>query len=304
MPFEGTPSEYINLTISRPETYVFTAFASITLCYSIELIVLTLATFKRYGGVYFWSLLVTSCSLIVNTIGYLLFFFTHVSPYVAVTVIILGWCCMVTGHSVVLWSRLHLVLQNPRLLRAILYLIIFNAVTLHTTTIVLMYGSVSTTTLSAFENGYYIIERIQLVIFCLQELLLSGIYIFETARLLRLRPRRAHKVILLQLLAINVIILLLDLVVVILQYASLYELQVLFKPVAYSIKVRLEYAILGRLVQIVSNRDSIQPVVPVESASAPTTTAMTETDTRPSWPAVESTDSSCRRGEVQAAEGV
>jgi hypothetical protein len=304
MSSEVTPSEYINITISRPETYVFTAFASITLCYSIELIVLTLATFKRYGGVYFWSLLVTSYSLIVNTIGFLLFFFTHVSPFVAVTVIVLGWCCMVTGHSIVLWSRLHLVLQNPRLLRAILYLIIFNAVTLHTTTIVLMYGSVSTNTRSSFETGYYVIERIQLVIFCLQELLLSGIYIFETARLLRLRPRRAHKVILLQLLAINVIILLLDLVVVVLQYASMYELQVLFKPMAYSIKVRLEYAILGRLVQIVSNCDCIQPVVPVESASAPTTTAMTETDTRPSWPAVESTDSSCRRGEVQAAEGV
>jgi hypothetical protein len=304
MASDETPSEYINLIITRAETYVFTAFASVTLCYSIELIVLTLATFKRYGGVYFWSLLVTSCSLIVNTIGYLLFFFTKVSPYLAVTVIVIGWCCMITGHSVVLWSRLHLVLQNPRLLRAILYLIIFNAVTMHTTTIVLMYGSVSTNTRSTFENGYYVIERIQLVVFCLQELLLSGLYIFETSRLLRLRPRRAHKVILLQLLAINVIILFLDLVIVILQFASLYEVQVLFKPVAYSIKVRLEYAILGKLVQIVSNGDGIQSVADVGGASLPATTPMTETETMPSWPAVESTDSSCRRGEVQVAEGV
>jgi hypothetical protein len=46
-----------------------------------------------------------------------------------------------------------------------------------------------------------------------------------------------------QLLLINVVILLLDAVVVVFQYAGLFSLQVFFKPVAYGLKLRLEYAV-------------------------------------------------------------
>ncbi|KAL4945535.1 hypothetical protein BDV06DRAFT_184492 [Aspergillus oleicola] len=239
-------------TLSEPLQYAFTAFAAITVYNSIELIVLTLATFKRYRGLYFWSLLVSSCSLIVNTSGFALFFFVPISNYICVTVILIGWYCMVTGHSLVLWSRLHLVLQNQKLLRGVLYLIVTDAILLHTPVTVLLYGAVSPAghLTRIFSTGYNVIERIQLIIFCLQEAFLSGIYIWETAKLLRLRPQRAHKVILTQLIVINIIILVLDVIVVVFQYAGLFALQVVFKPVAYSIKLRLEYAILGRLVVV------------------------------------------------------
>ncbi|KAL4957664.1 hypothetical protein BDW69DRAFT_200484 [Aspergillus filifer] len=238
--------------LSEPLQYVFTAFAAITVYNSIELIVLTLATFKRYQGLYFWSLLITSCSLIVNTLGFVLFFFVPISNYICVTVIVIGWCCMVTGHSLVLWSRLHLVSQNRKLLRGVLYLIIVDGVILHTLVTVLLYGAVSHagSLTRNFSTGYNVTERIQLIIFCLQESLLSGIYIWETAKLLRLRPQRAHMIILTQLFVINVIILVLDVIVVVFQYAGLFALQVVFKPVAYSIKLRLEYAILGRLIVV------------------------------------------------------
>ncbi|OJJ05126.1 hypothetical protein ASPVEDRAFT_893365 [Aspergillus versicolor CBS 583.65] len=237
------------MTISMvKEEYAFTAFSAITLYNSIELIILCLATFKRYQGVYFWSLLITSCSLIVNTLGFILLFFVNVTAYVSVTIVLIGWYCMITGHSIVLWSRLHLVLHQPRVLRAILYLIITNAIIMQIPTTVLLYGAVSPAVQETFTKGYNIIERIQLVVFCLQESLLSGLYIWETAKMLYLRPQRAHRLILLQLLAINIIILGLDIVVVVFQYTGLFSLQVVFKPVAYSIKLRLEYAILGRLV--------------------------------------------------------
>lgn len=45
-------------------------------------------------------------------------------------------------------------------------------------------------------------------------------------------------------------ILVLDVAVIGTQYAGYYPVQVMFKPVAYSIKFKLEYAILGRLIQI------------------------------------------------------
>jgi hypothetical protein len=254
MPAMKTASEATGFTINHSQQFVFTAFASVTLFISVELIILYSATFKRYQGAYFWSLLVASCGLIVNSLGFILFFFVTTSPYVSVTVILIGWYCMVTGHSIVLWSRLHLVLHRPNLLKAILYLIVTDAICLQIPITVLLYGAVTPNSPNSFVKGYNIMERIQLVCFCLQEFLLSGIYIWETSRLLRLRPQRsAHRVILTQLLLINVVILLLDAVVVAFQYAGLCSLQVFFKPVAYGLKPRMEYAILGSLIQLVAS---------------------------------------------------
>lgn len=278
-------SDSVSVTLTQPQEYAFTAFSAITLYNSIELIILCLATFKRYHGVYFWSLFITSCSLIVNTLGFILLFFVNVTPYVSVTVVLIGWYCMITGHSIVLWSRLHLVLHQPRILRAILYLIIFDGIMLHIPTTVLLYGAVTPSVENTFTKGYNIIERIQLVVFCLQESLLSSIYIWETAKLLYLRPQRAHRIILIQLLAINVVILGLDIVVVVFQYSGLFALQVVFKPVAYSIKLRLEYAILGRLVVVATGAQ--------ESSSS----GRSQNESGPSWPGmVGVSDESWRSG--------
>ncbi|KAL4816741.1 hypothetical protein BDW67DRAFT_190726 [Aspergillus spinulosporus] len=245
-------------TITLDEKFAFTAFASTTLYNSIELTILCLASFKRYQGLYFWSLLITSCSLIIYCLGFVLLFFTSINRFISVTLVLIGWYAMVTGHSTVLWSRLHLVLHNPGILRAILYLIIANSLCMQVPITVLIYGAVGpqSPTRMIFVRGYGVMERIQIVVFCAQECLLSAIYIWETAKLLQLRPQRTHRVILMQLLAINIVILILDIIVVLFQYSGLFVLQVLFKPVAYSIKLRLEFAILGRLVVVVSGESA------------------------------------------------
>ncbi|KAL4971877.1 hypothetical protein BDW66DRAFT_145253 [Aspergillus desertorum] len=65
--------------------------------------------------------------------------------------------------------------------------------------------------------------------------------------------------ILAQLLTMNVVVFIIDFVVVIVEYAGFYAVQVMFKPVAYSIKLKLEYAVLGRLVQIAQCGSSARP---------------------------------------------
>ncbi|KAL4941692.1 hypothetical protein BDV06DRAFT_212464 [Aspergillus oleicola] len=234
--------------------FVLASFATLIYYNAIELIVLCLATFKRHSSLYFWCLLITSTSLIPHNSGYVLLFFRlDVSRFAAVTLIIIGWCGTVTGHSLVLWSRLNFVVHNPRLLRGLLILIIVDAILLHVPTTVLLYGTVAS---NKFAAGYSIMERIQLVGFCLQEALLSGIYVWETAKLLRLRPESRHRRIIGQLLIMNVVVLIFDFAVVIVEYAGFYAVQVMFKPVAYSIKLKLEYAVLGRLVQIAQGGNS------------------------------------------------
>lgn len=85
----------------------------------------------------------------------------------------------------------------------------------------------------------------------MQEVILSSIYIIETVKILRhsLQPntRKTMK----QLVLINTIIIVMDLGLLGLEAASLYILETLTKGVIYSIKLKLEFAILGKLVNFV-----------------------------------------------------
>lgn len=247
--------------IGLARKYLFAAFAAIAFYNAIELVVLCLVSFKRRRGCYFWSLLVASASVVPYTLGFVLLFFpTGVSIFVCMTLITVFWCGMVTGQSLVLWSRLHLLLQNRKLLLGLLWMIIIDAVLLHVPTIVLVYGVLATFS-DIFIDAYNIMEHIQVAWFCVQELIISAIYVWETVKLLRLRPQGLRYRILRQLLAINIFILILDVAVVGIEYAGFYGLQVTLKPAVYSIKLKLEFAILGRLVAIVHpSYDSENPL--------------------------------------------
>ncbi|KUM56325.1 hypothetical protein ACN42_g10894 [Penicillium freii] len=231
-------------------TGIFAAFAALAWYNVIELMILCLFSFKRWKGTYFWSLLIASVCIIPYCLGFVLLFFpTGVTPWVCMTLVVLGWYGMITGQSVVLWSRLHLMLQNRKLLHGVLWMICIDAVIFHSLTTVFLYGTVAHPE-SRWSRAYDIMERVQLVGFCIQELIISSIYVWETVKLLRLRPEGRPQGILNQLLVINIIILILDISIVVIEYVGYYAVQVMFKPVAYSIKLKLEYAILGKLIAI------------------------------------------------------
>lgn len=160
---------------------------------------------------------------------------------------------MVTGQSFVLWSRLHLVLRNKRRLKIILWIIIFNAVVCHGMVIPLVYGSFSNNP-EIFDEPYQVTERIEIIVFFLQETMLSGIYIYETAKLLRsgnaLGKRRSIRRVLKNLILVNVLVIVLDTTILVLEFANLYNYQISYKPFAYSVKLKLEFTVLNRLVEL------------------------------------------------------
>jgi hypothetical protein len=156
-------------------------------------------------------------------------------------------------------------------------MIIINGVILHSVTTVLTFGSNSnslpSTTLQRFVRGYSIMEKTQMVIFFVQEVVLSAIYIREAIRLLKLSEtvrddtqsldnstnyghlKNAHvRKTMLQLLAINVIIIAMDLALLGVEFANLYLIETTLKGVVYSIKLKLEFAVLGKLVRLVRDR--------------------------------------------------
>jgi hypothetical protein len=223
-------------------------------CYNaIELVFLIFATFKKYRGLYFWSLLVASCGVVPHSLGFLFKYFQIISDdFISVAIVILGWYCMVTGQSFVLYSRLHLVLRKERTLRAVFWMIVIDAVIFHVPTTVLVFGSNGTISQPTFVSGYNIMEKIQMTGFCIQEFIISGIYLWETRNILKTSKHEQTRKTLYQLFCINLIIIPMDLGLLGLEYANLYILETSIKGLLYSIKLKLEFAILGKLVQFVS----------------------------------------------------
>ncbi|KAJ5778325.1 hypothetical protein N7520_001571 [Penicillium odoratum] len=216
----------------------------------IELIVLIFLTFKRYQGPYFWSMLISSFGILPYSIGYLMKFFALTSAtWLPVTLLTVGWWTMVTGQSFVLYSRLHLVLENLRLLRLVKGMIIMNIFLLHIPTTVLTFAA-NFSNSQASIAGYDIMEKIQLTGFCVQEVIISSLYMWETNRMLKMNPDRGSRRTILQLLAVNVSCVLMDIALMAIEFMNFYIYQTTLKATLYSIKLKLEIAVLGKLVNI------------------------------------------------------
>lgn len=231
---------------------VIVVFASIALYNVIELNFLILSTFKRFRGLYFWSFLVATWGIAFNASGYLVRGVgADASGYVQATIILIGWCAMVTGQSLVLYSRLHIVLRNAKRLRWVLIMIIVNAIWLSIPIIVLVYGTNSNNP-GPFERPYSVFEKLQLTVFVLQEVIISGLYIFETAKLLKLQRGVAEsgtRRVMSHLIIVNVFIVLLDVSILALEFTEQYDLQTAWKALVYSVKLKAEFSVLNRLVE-------------------------------------------------------
>lgn len=244
----------INLDTQRTiVTIVICVFISIAFYNVLEITVSIFTSFKKRSGLYFWSLLVATWGIAFNGTGYLL---AHLSLTVEATVyatlILIGWCSMVTGQSVVLYSRLHIVMRNQKRLRLVLYMIIANALWLHLPIIILVYG-VNSANPEPFQNPYTIYEKIQLSVFFVQELIISALYVWETTKRLRLETSigdtRTRKI-MNHLIWVNVLVVFLDVTILALEFTNLFEIQTAWKPLVYSVKLKLEFSILNQLVNL------------------------------------------------------
>jgi hypothetical protein len=241
--------------VSRgPTLFAIVVFISIAIYNVIELNFIIFVTFRKRRGLYFWSFLVSTWGIALYAVGFLLKQIQIGSLGILyVTLIAIGWCAMVTGQSVVLYSRLHIVLRNEMRMRAVLIMIIVDAIICHVPILVMLYG-VNLANPEAFALAYSVYEKVQVTIFFIQELVISGLYIFETSKLMRLeasiRGGESTRRILNHLIYVNVIIVILDITILVLEYAGLYSLQTAYKALVYAVKLKMEFSILNRLVEL------------------------------------------------------
>jgi hypothetical protein len=103
----------------------------------------------------------------------------------------------------------------------------------------------------------YVMDKVQVTVFFVQEILLSALYIYKARRYFKDSIILAHnestvRNVMQQLLLINDLIKFLDITILILSLVpGLCYIQAALKPCVYAVKVRLEFSILNRLVNSV-----------------------------------------------------
>jgi hypothetical protein len=249
----GSTNEPLDLTSNLPLHMSLAAFTGIAWYNVVELNISVYMTFKRRRGLYFWSVVACIQGIACHSAAFILKLYGVVTIYqVTVTMITIGWYLMVTGQALVLYSRLHLVVSDTRVVRAVLVMICFNAVTMHLPTTVLTYGSNSPQH-ALFTDGFRVMEKLQMTMFSVQELVISGLYIWATLRFLRPVYRQHVRSVMVQLLWINVAIIIMDLAMLTMEYMGMYFLEAVMKGAIYSVKLKLEFAVLNQLMQIASS---------------------------------------------------
>lgn len=124
------PEALFGMLTTIAEVTVFMGFTGICWFNNVELLMKVFLVFRKYSGVYFYSLIFSA----LGTACYQSFLYAltldMMDIHGSLSALQIGWAFMVTGQSLVLWSRLHLILVEPKVLKVILAMIIFSTITM------------------------------------------------------------------------------------------------------------------------------------------------------------------------------
>ncbi|CAG8891833.1 unnamed protein product [Penicillium egyptiacum] len=213
---------------------------------SLEVVIGIFERFKRYRGLYFWSMQIAAWGILLHAIPAQVRYTTQANSVSMSVPFLFGWICMVTGQAVVLYSRLHLVVSDVRHVRWVLWMIIANFFILHIPMTVLFFLNVGN-----ISPGHVLViyDHLQTTGFAIQDTVMCAIYIREALRALKpvfeFRGTQGRKIIY-RILFVNLVGILLNVCILIANY-KVHYIVISFKTVAYSIKLKLEFHALTQL---------------------------------------------------------
>ena len=237
------------------------AFWSTAIWLVIDLVWQLHATFRRWGGMYYWTVLCTSIGIGIHATMLLVKAYCELSTaegFAATIILKVGEIMGQTGFSLVLYSRLSLVMRssNPNHLRWILLAIIIGSSAVIIPLLVFnlgakMPGAVGKVWFARNMTA----ERVLLIYFTLQELVLSSLYTWTTAKLvrstaLRKQPAKTRRNLLLFMVFAQVFTFCADLSMLGLLFAQLLYKGVLH-PFFYGVKLKIEFMALNQLQSLV-----------------------------------------------------
>lgn len=230
------------------EIYQTVAMFAIGSWNGLEVGLKTFDYFKEYRGLYFWSMQIASWGIVLYSIPAQLLYVSLGSSTLDNIFFMIGWCAMVTGQAVVVYSRLHLVVRHGRCLRFALGMIITNAILFHTPHFVLYLDEFVGNNRKIHYVGA-IFYYAQAIAFCLQDLFLCTAYMLESMRALKpvleMRGREGRQV-LVHMMVVNAFIMVMTAALTVVVFLDP-TITAGFKAVVTSIKLKLEFMILNRL---------------------------------------------------------
>lgn len=134
---------------------LFIAFGAVAIWSTLSLTIRLLTTLKKRSGIYFYSVLIAAWGLTIRQVGNFIQFYAPRCPWqIGFTMQQLGWVGMISGFSMVLYSRLTIILESHKTRRAVLGMIVFNAFVWHTVMITVLSG-MRTTQYAGRPSGKY-----------------------------------------------------------------------------------------------------------------------------------------------------
>jgi hypothetical protein len=156
---------------------------------------------------------------------------------------------MVSGSSLVLYSRLHLVFLNPKALRIVFLIILGNAIILQIPNIIIAYMPEKFTPAEFGRIGTVFTYIV--IIFSIQEISISSLYVYPFIRFMRqggslLTPKA--KRMLYFLVVMEALVIMSDVLLSTLVFLHLYSARRMIIGFVYAIKLRIELAVLNRII--------------------------------------------------------
>jgi hypothetical protein len=180
--------------------------------------------------------------------GIILLDFRNNTPSVLESFILnIAWIFSVTGFSVVLWSRLHLVLNDPRIRKRLMVMIVVDGIIFHGVTWGLTLSAIFTPPIEMVSRATTYMYHIEQLGFTLQETILASLYIYYTLQFLRnghsMHTTRATRL----LLSVHALVIALDVITTTLQFKNQVKLASILHGLFYGIKLRFELIVLNQL---------------------------------------------------------
>ncbi|KAJ0159957.1 hypothetical protein CTA2_8835 [Colletotrichum tanaceti] len=248
----------IGQSLTEGEAIAIACLATAGIYNALEIYMLILATFRRRSGRYFWSMLVANTGILLHACGGLGRYLQPARTPIPGAFAHVGWYCMVTGQSVVLWSRLHLVVYDRLTIRLVLAMILLSLVCVHVPQTVLFSGLwASGDRDPRWAERFRVFEKVSLMTFTLQEAVITGIFVRAGYRnfksLFEFKASEA-RVLLSYLVGMFALVFVLDAGLVVLECMGLFVFQTTSKPLVYGVKLKVEFAVLQKLLAFTKMR--------------------------------------------------
>ena len=212
-------------------------------------------TFKKRQGLYYWSMLLGTLGCAIDTIAVILKYFLpnqkNLWP-VYLLLILGGWTIYAPAQLLVLYSRLHLVNQDPKLQRCALIMVTVVPALLIIPSWVLDWPAWDpNSNLSAlYSPREAIMDRVSQIGYTFAETVLSGIYIWRLTKLLSFKSTVRTRRVMMDLIYANVIAICLDVVTVCLVFLNKGGVSHPVQTFSYLLKLKLEFLVLNQLMAV------------------------------------------------------